>query len=304
MNNSKRQLVAVLFTLLNIVVFAQTDTPAITMSLDVDGKERSFTFANYGHSGFLHIDWGDGVLVKTDTIPHYNGWAQKVVYGVPKGEGTVKIYGADQIALFEAFSVYSDGHAHIHTIDLSQAVNLIKLTLSGNRIEHLDLTNNPKLQILNSNNNILSEIDLSHNPELHSVGLSANCLTSIDLSANKELTRINLSDNNIAEADFSANTTLKNVTFLNNHLKDVKFGDNTVLNTLRLNNNDLTTIDLSKQTGLIGHGILFITNNLLTEIKLPEGRLKTINITHNKLTKEALPVNAAAKYMFEPQDVD
>lgn len=296
----KRILLSTLVLLTAIFSWAQ-DKPTITLTAEVDGNERSFTFGNATKAGKLQIDWGDGKLVTTDEIPVDDGWTTETITGTPVGKGEIKIYDGEDLCTFEAVSRV-DG-AQITTLDVTNATNLTSLTANANKIAAIDLSKNTKLQKLYLNNNKLESIDLSANTALSTLNLQENSLSAIDLTNNKEITTLYLSNNKFKTADLSANTKLKSLYFLNNELEDINLGDNTTLSYISLNNNKFTKLDLSKQTGLGAKASVFVTDNNLTELILPDQDIRTVNIARNKFDLSTLPkyFNKVKNLTYAPQ---
>lgn len=294
------------FTLLLAVIstmtaFAQTE-PAIELQAEVDGNTRTFTIG-LATEGTVQIDWGgNGEKVTSEVIPAYNGWNQVDVSGTVSGEGKVKIYG-DNIVYFECSSRV-DG-AQILSLDVTKATTLRDLTANTNKLTSIDLTKNTELEKLTINNNQLTSIDISKCTKLTTLDITNNLLTAIDITKNQALQTLRIGQNKFAgELDLSTNPTIKSVYAQINELTAVKIGNNTASKpTFSFNNNKLTSFDASGIQDA-SNAYLYLSGNLLTEIKLPSTKMKTLNISKNNFTLATLPdaTTAARGFTYAPQN--
>ena len=291
----KKYLHLFLFALLSISAQAQL-TPAITLTAEVDGNTRSFSFyaTEAGHK--YQIDWGDGKLVETPEITVNDGVELYTeVSGTPVGDGTIKIYG-EGIDYFSAVSNMNG--AQITAIDVTGAADLTELEINGNDFKSIDLSKNTKLVKLTCSNTPIESLDLSANTELTRLDAQKMSLKEIDLSKNTALTYLHLGDNQITDIDLSANTELASLYLLNNQLTDIDLNKNTKLTYVSLNNNLLTSVDVTACENL---GSFFCMNNLLTEAKI-ENVTKSVNIRGNNFTLATLPVTNITSYFYDPQN--
>ena len=293
------------FTLLLAVIstmtaFAQTE-PAIEVQAEVDGNTRTFTIG-LATEGTVQIDWGNGEKVTSEVIPAFDGWNQVDVSGTVSGEGKVKIYG-DNIVYFECSSRV-DG-AQILSLDVTKATTLKDLTANTNKLTAIDLTKNTELEKLTINNNQLTSIDISKCTKLTTLDITNNLLTAIDITKNQALQTLRIGQNKLAgELDLSTNPALKTVAAPTNELTSVKIGNNTADKPwFSFNYNKLTNIDASGINDA-KNATLFLTGNLLTEIKLPANQMKSLNITKNNFTLATLPdaTTAAKNFTYAPQN--
>lgn len=294
------------FTLLLAVIstmtaFAQTE-PAIELQAEVDGNTRTFTIG-LATEGTVQIDWGgNGEKVTSEVIPAYDGWNQVDVSGTVSGEGKVKIYG-DNIVYFECSSRV-DG-AQILSLDVTKATTLRDLTANTNKLTSIDLTKNTELEKLTINNNQLTSIDISKCTKLTTLDITNNLLTAIDITKNQALQTLRIGQNKFAgELDLSTNPTIKSVYAQINELTAVKIGNNTASKpTFSFNNNKLTSFDASGIQDA-SNAYLYLSGNLLTEIKLPSTKMKTLNISKNNFTLATLPdaTTAARGFTYAPQN--
>lgn len=294
------------FTLLLAVIstmtaFAQTE-PAIELQAEVDGNTRTFTIG-LATEGTVQIDWGgNGEKVTSEVIPAYDGWNQVDVSGTVSGEGKVKIYG-DNIVYFECSSRV-DG-AQILSLDVTKATTLRDLTANTNKLTSIDLTKNTELEKLTINNNQLTSIDISKCTKLTTLDITNNLLTAIDITKNQALQTLRIGQNKFTgELDLSTNPTIMKVYALDMELNSVKIGNNTASKPLfSFNNNKLTSFDASGIQDA-SNAYLYLSGNLLTEIKLPSTKMKTLNISKNNFTLATLPdaTTAARGFTYAPQN--
>lgn len=293
------------FTLLLAVIstmtaFAQTE-PAIELQAEADGNTRTFTIG-LATKGTVQIDWGNGEKVTSEVIPAYDGWNQVDVSGTVSGEGKVKIYG-DNIVYFECSSRV-DG-AQILSLDVTKATTLRDLTANTNKLSSIDLTKNTELEKLTINNNQLTSIDISKCTKLTTLDITNNLLTAIDITKNQALQTLRIGQNKFTgELDLSTNPTIMKVYALDMELNSVKIGNNTASKPLfSFNNNKLTSFDASGIQDA-SNAYLYLSGNLLTEIKLPSTKMKTLNISKNNFTLATLPdaTTAARGFTYAPQN--
>ena len=294
------------FTLLLAVIstmtaFAQTE-PAIELQAEVDGNTRTFTIG-LATEGTVQIDWGgNGEKVTSEVIPAYDGWNQVDVSGTVSGEGKVKIYG-DNIVYFECSSRV-DG-AQILSLDVTKATTLRDLTANTNKLTSIDLTKNTELEKLTINNNQLTSINISKCTKLTTLDITNNLLTAIDITKNQALQTLRIGQNKFTgELDLSTNPTIMKVYALDMELNSVKIGNNTASKPLfSFNNNKLTSFDASGIQDA-SNAYLYLSGNLLTEIKLPSTKMKTLNISKNNFTLATLPdaTTAARGFTYAPQN--
>ncbi len=323
----KKHLLLIFCMLLSLASYANDETPAITLTIEVDkentsNNEREFTFAATESGHRLRIDWGNGTLVETEEIEVADDYGTvTTVSGRVLGDGTVKIYG-DGIAEFCCDShVKSDAqfYAHVTSLDVTNAKDLIELTCNTNSLTSLDLSQNAALEELNCNNNAFGTLDLSANPALRILDASNTQLTSIDLSKNAALTKLTLSNNpDLTSVDFSGATALASLFMLNCGLTTVDLSQNAEINFINVNNNKLTALDVTANEKMatlfcVGNQIsdlkvnkiktrLFCNNNNLTLATLPalpEGGIKVSNYTYAPQNDQVIPENITTGEMID-----
>ena len=267
-----------------------TSEPVITLTADVDGAERTFEFgsATEGENK-IYVDWGDSTIVEGATITGvYDGWTTTLVTGTPKGTGEIKIYATGGICYFDCISKV-DGPG-ITKLDVSKATELAELYANGNKLTSFDASMLEKLSKLELHNNSLTEVNLPSS--LTTLKLDNNKLTSFDGSNYTSVTTLYLSNNNLGTLDVSNMPALKSLYALNCGLTSFNAGAlKTAKAYISVNNNLLETLDVSEATGL-ENGSLFAMGNNLTEIKLPDVKVKAVNISKNKFTLATIPATA------------
>ena len=274
----KKYLPLALFALFGLSVQAQTEeTPAITLTVGVDGTSRNLTFAATEAGHKLQIDWGDGKLVETEEIAVDDEYSSSTtVSGIAVGDGNIKIYGKG-IAMFDCS--YAVGTTKVTALDVTNAPDLNEITMNSNEVKTIDLSNNGKLTDLTCSNNPITELDLSANTMLENLEATDMQLEAIDLTHNVNLTDIRLNNNKVTKLDLSKNTALERAYLLNNLIEDIKLPASDSFVFLNLTNNQLTTLDL---TGCDALTTLYCANNHFTLATLPAVAYKTYNYAPQK----------------------
>ena len=216
-----------IFTLLAsfaaLVSYAQAPEAklAAVLNSEVNGTERTIQLGTYRDSTFAWVDWGDGTLVKSDTLFHQNSKISSGnIKGAALGEGVIKIY-CDSVWYFGT----SSGDK-LKSVDVSGLNTAHQISIGGAQLETIDLSKCDSLRVLSLTNNALKSLDLSANTLLTS--LTANCsneaskenseLTSIDLSNNTLLESLQLQNHKLTSIDLSKNTVLSQVYLNGNKL--------------------------------------------------------------------------------------
>lgn len=175
----------------------------------------------------------------------------------------------------------------IRDLNVDNNIKLEKLTCYRNDIQSLKVdknlaltylycSQNPSLKNLDVRQNIgltslfcdniglTTTIDLSKNINLATLSISSNKITSLDLSKNVKLTGLSASDI-MTPIDLSHNTELTNYTCANNEYtdSDINVTANKKLTELNCSNNKIKTLDLSE-------------NKLLREVKCYGGVLEKV----------------------------
>lgn len=272
------------------VTLTRKPEPVITLTAEVvEGTERTFEFASAVAGTKVSIDWGDGNIVEAATLEEFDGWNQSEVKGIPVGKGEIKIYATDDLCYFSCVSRV-DGPG-ITKLDVSKATELTELYANGNKLTSVDVSMLTKLETLYLNNNSLTEVkDLP--ASLTYLQLANNKLTSFDGSKLTAVSSLYLSENNLGTLDVSDMPALKSLYAINCGLTSFTAGALTTPKAyISVNNNLLETLDVSEATGL-ENGSLFAMGNNLTEVKLPDVKVKAVNISKNKFTLATIPATA------------
>ena len=315
-----------IFTLLTsfaaLVSYAQAPEAklAAVLNSEVNGTERTIQLGTYRDSSFAWVDWGDGTLVKSDTLFHQNSKISSGnIKGAALGEGVIKIYcdsvwyfgtssgdklkSVDVSGLNTAHQI-SIGGAQLEAIDLSKCDSLRVLSLTNNALKSLDLSANTLLTSLTANcsntaskeNSELTSIDLSNNKQLESLQLQNHKLTSIDLSKNTVLSQVYLNGNKLygTGPTFAPGLDISFMNLQDNELTSFSTASFTNVKNLYISGNQLATLDLSK---LKEGSDLNVFNNQLTELDVPV-KVKNFNATNNKLKRVTI-VDATASCKLE-----
>lgn len=291
----KKYLLSVLFALFGISVYAQTE-PAITLTIETDGKERLLEFAMTEAGHKLQIDWGDGVLTETTEITTPGEYGNTTaVAGIPTGEGVVKIYG-DGIVTFRCSS-HVNG-MQVTSIDVTKATSLTELTVNTNKISQLDVSKNINLKELQCYNNPITELNLSANTQLEILNASTMNLSSIDVSLNTKLKTLQLGQNKMKKIDVKANTALTTLQVQENELTSIDLSANTLLKTVSVQKNKLQSLDLTMCESL---AYVYCQENQISNLEINNVKSR-LTCNNNNLTLATLPTLTCKTYNYTPQN--
>lgn len=140
----------------------------------------------------------------------------------------------------DGYGFEEDNIALRKTLDISMLSALQYLDVNNNKMEALNIGNNPSLHWLNVNGNALKALDLSKATELLTLNANNNKLTTIDLSANTMLTGLSLDSNDLTSLDITANTALTNLNFANNMIKSLDLSKHAALQNISMNGNGMS----------------------------------------------------------------
>ena len=269
----------------------EPQTPIITLTADVDGAARNFEFGSGVADNKISIDWGNGTIVEEATIAGvYDGWEVPVtvISGTPVGSGEIKIYATGAVTYFDCVSKV-DGPG-ITKLDVSNAAELKELYANGNKLTTFDGSKLTKLSKVYLNNNQLTSFSLPESVTY--LNLQNNKLTSFDGSKFPLVASLYISDNTgLGTLDVSGMPALKSLYALNCGLTSVNAPLKVAKAYISVNNNKLETLDVTEATGLENGSLLAMGNNL-TEVKLPNVKVKAVNISKNKFTLATIPATA------------
>ena len=240
----------------------QYETELIATFTGEIGEEVTLTLGVHDPFDIYGVDFGDGVIV-ADTVCYQNGGlkdeegysredtqhknATKFT-GTIAGDGIIKVYGNSDL-----WYVVGQSGVVPTSFDQPKLAKAVQMSFTGANVESVVLPEMELLTQFSFNNSPVKSIDVSKAPALTS--LTVNCtsvskyepqLESIDLSQNPELTYLSLQGNQ------------------NNYGK-------------------LKSLDLSNNAKLSGLG-LYVQYNQISDLKLAENSLTTVNVQNNQLT--------------------
>ncbi|RFN59322.1 T9SS type A sorting domain-containing protein [Marixanthomonas ophiurae] len=146
-------------------------------------------------------------------------------------EGIVSVEGIESFVNIEILTLFGND---ITEIDLSQLSELTHIFLSGSELTTLDVSQNPNLIRLGAIGNNLSSIDVSNNTLLEIIDIRENQISTLDVSQNIILEELNIGYNLLTSLDVSQNTNLRRLWSWNNEL--------TYLNVRNGNNNSMSVM--------------------------------------------------------------
>lgn len=233
------------------------------------GSEVSLTIGVYDNYDIYGVDFGDGNIV-TDTVCYQNGglkdengftvsWrpSATIFQGTIAGDGIVKVYGNSDV-----WYLVAAGGIAPTSLDQEKLIHAVQVSITGANVEEVVLPEMNELKQFSFNNSPVKSVDVSKAVNLTSLSINnttvskyAPQLEAIDLSSNVNLESLNIQGNQNA-------------------------------------NGKLQSLDLTNNTKLTGMG-LYVQYNELTELKLGDNTLTTINVQNNKLT--SLPTDKLSK---------
>ena len=140
----------------------------------------------------------------------------------------------------------------------------------------------PNLEILTLVGNKIDSVNISQNEKLKYIYLDFNAFHKLDTSNNEELLELATDNNeNELEVDFTNNTKLEKLALPNSNVKEIELLNHPNLWRLSLGRNSLTSIDLTSLTSL---EVLYIDNNELSSIDLSNNsKIIEMNLNFNNL---------------------
>lgn len=125
--------------------------------------------------------------------------------------------------------------------------DLQNLSVAGNNISEIDVTQNSFLESLDVQQNQISELNINQNSNLRSLECDSNFITSINLTNNPELDFLNVSDNQLSSLSIITNPQLVIFYCSENELTELDVSLNPLLFDFRCNENNIETMDLTQQ---------------------------------------------------------
>lgn len=137
------------------------------------------------------------------------------------------------------------GSTNMTSLDVSNNLDLMRLSVDQTGLSTLDLSKNTELLILNIGLTKIISIDLSKNTKLRELYLDQKTPyeyrhKTLDLSNNPELIRLFASDNDFTELDLSKNPKLQSLFINGNNLKNLDLSNNQEVIELMIRNNNFT----------------------------------------------------------------
>ena len=189
----------------------------------------------------------------------------------------------------------SDEEKIKNTNGLEKLTALTYLSVGGNQLTELDVSNNTALTYLNVTTNQLTSLNVSSNTALTYLSVSKNHLTELDVSNNIALIDLEAAGNQLTELDVSKNTALTYLYVSENNLTSLDFSKNVALKKLYVSENNLTSLDVSRNTTLT---YLSVSKNHLTELDVSNNiALTYLSVNANQLTSLNVSNNTALTYL-------
>ena len=277
-----RRFLLSLFVLMAAITVSAQD-PILTLKANV-GDNVSLSFGVYDTEDTYSVDFGDGVKIsKTVGIekagpvqPDTSTGPVTVFSGTVAGDGTIKVYGNNDIYYFIAEGAIPT------SFDQPKLANVTDMSISGADVESLVLpafdkltqfkfTNSPVksvdiskatalvgLSIFNTTLSAfepqLKTLDISKNVNLETIVLGSSAykkseLTKLDVSKNTKLTQISAENCKLTAVTGIA-PTVKNIYLSSNELSSLTFPEFTVKGTIQIHNNKFTLATLPKKPAI------------------------------------------------------
>lgn len=271
----------------------------------------------------ITIDWGDGEKKSYNAtggdLLEITGMKQGDVITIEGGSTWYLLdcsaQGITSIDLSEAKSLrslYARDNS-LTTLDLSGMNALTDLSVAGNKIESITYTNATypehdltAIECIDLSGNRLSGAfvvreqgaDATHH--LQHVNLSGNLFDKAFLTTNTALSTFKCDENRFAKLDLSKCTGISTLLLHDNTLTSLQLpaGAPHMQQMLADGNSLSGSIDLSQSTKLKD---ISVAGNNLSEVKMPDTKLLTLNFADNSLTLASLPRYAPQYVTFRPQ---
>ena len=207
-----------------------------------------------------------------------------------------KIKNTNGLEKLTALTYLSVGGNQLTELDVSNNTALTYLNVTTNQLTSLNVSSNTALTYLSVSKNHLTELDVSNNIALIDLEAAGNQLTELDVSKNTALTYLYVSENNLTSLDFSKNVALKKLYVSENNLTSLDVSKNTALTYLSVSKNQLTGLDVSKNTTLQE---LYVGLNQLIELDINNNTsLTQLQLDCNQLTELDVSKNTALTYLY------
>lgn len=173
-------------------------------------------------------------------------------------EEAINTNGDNEIQFSEAKSFYGSINCYFMDIEdltgIEAFINISDLYCQGNKLSHLDISNNPYLYNVDCSMNNLTELNTSSNSYLEGLYCGLNAISVLDISNNPNLKSLHCHINQINSLDVSKNPFLVDVYCFKNELETLDFSAQKDLNLLDCANNKLTSLNIANGNNEnIGH---------------------------------------------------
>lgn len=200
---------------------------------------------------------------------------------------------------FEALETLSMSGNLVSEMDISQNLELISLFCYDNLLDNLDITQNIMLEILNCDGNSLTELNVSQNSNLTSLDCFGNNLTELDVTQNPELFTLICEDNQLANLNISQNPLLNYLDCANNSLTELDTSQNINLESLQCGFNNISSINVTNNVNLdllnvMSNNLTVLDvsqNSLLTRIACYDNELNSLDLSNNPLFESLFGYN-------------
>ena len=187
---------------------------------------------------------------------------------------------------------------NITSIDLSENKLLDKVLLSRNKINFINISNNSALTTISLVYNELSSLDVSNNINLSILDLKNNNLKTLNVDNNINIKNLMISFNDISELNVDKLPLLEKLLIDNTKIVNINLNENTKLKELDISKTPMAYLDISKNLNLSTFALLDTalaqnipamgigdTHTIVNNIKVPDGYNVDYSITDSSVAK-------------------
>lgn len=187
---------------------------------------------------------------------------------------------------------------NITSIDLSENKLLDKVLLSRNKINSININSNSALTTISLAYNELNSIDVSNNINLLILDLKDNKLKTLNVDNNINIKNLMVSSNDISELRVDKLSLLEKLLIDNTKITNINLNENTKLKELDISKTPMTYLDISKNLKLSAFALLDTalaqnipamgigdTYTIINNIKVPDGYNVDYSITDESVAK-------------------
>lgn len=187
---------------------------------------------------------------------------------------------------------------NITSIDLSENKLLDKVLLSRNKINFINISNNSALTTISLGYNELSSLDVSNNINLSILDLKNNNLKTLNVDNNINIKNLMISFNDISELNVDKLPLLEKLLIDNTKIVNINLNENTKLKELDISKTPMAYLDISKNLNLSTFALLDTalaqnipamgigdTHTIVNNIKVPDGYNVDYSITDSSVAK-------------------